>query len=68
MRLKSCKLCGTKPKTEIWNSGGCMYMIRCPHLDCPVPVDGYPKGRNLEEVKQEWNKRAGENMDGGDEE
>lgn len=35
-------------------------MIRCPHPDCPVPVDGYPKGRNLEEVEQEWNKRAGE--------
>lgn len=57
MELKPCKHCGTKPKIEIWSSRGCMFMIRCPHPDCPVPVDGFPTGRNLEEVKQEWNKR-----------
>ena len=59
-KLKPCKSCGSKPQIEKWHSGGCMFMIRCPHPDCPVPVDGYPKGRNLEEVEKEWNKRAGE--------
>ena len=39
-------------------------MIRCPHSDCPVPVDGFPTGRNLEEVRQEWNRRQERNRRG----
>lgn len=34
-----------------------MYMVKCNNPDCPVPQDGYPTGRNLNTVKEEWNKR-----------
>lgn len=38
---------------ETWTSGGRMYMVKCNNPDCYVPVNGYPTGRNLEEVKAE---------------
>lgn len=34
-----------------------MYMVKCNNSDCPVPDDGYPTGRDLEKVKEEWNRR-----------
>lgn len=34
-----------------------MYMVKCNNPDCPVPPKGYPTGRNLSNVKYEWNKR-----------
>ena len=35
-------------------------MVKCNNPDCPVPENGYPEGRNLDELKKEWNRRAGE--------
>ena len=32
-------------------------MVKCNNPDCPVPPDGYPTGRNLEEVKAAWDKK-----------
>ena len=55
--MNKCKLCGKKPIVERWSSGGLMYMIKCNNPDCSVPVDGYPKGRKLEEVIKEWDIR-----------
>jgi hypothetical protein len=58
IKLKPCHLCGkNSAKIEIWSSGGRMYMVKCYNPDCPVPDDGYPTGRNLDEVKEEWNRR-----------
>lgn len=54
--MNKCKLCGKNPIVERWSSGGLMYMIKCNNPDCPAPIDGYPKGRNLEEVMKEWNR------------
>ena len=61
IKLKPCPLCGkTNIVIERWSSGRRMYMVKCNNADCPVPDDGYPTGRNLDEVKNEWNRRAGE--------
>ncbi|MBS4980033.1 MAG: hypothetical protein KHZ72_01485 [Lachnospiraceae bacterium] len=60
-KLKSCKLCGKNSATvEIWSSGGLMYMVKCNNPDCPVPEEGYPKGRKLDEVVEVWNRRTEE--------
>lgn len=56
--LKPCPFCGKKPIIERWNSGGSMYMVKCNNPDCPVPVNGYPAGHNLDEVKEQWNRRV----------
>lgn len=59
--LKPHPLCGGRNiAIETWTRGGRMYMVKCNNPDCYVPVNGYPTGRNLEEVKAEWNKRAGD--------
>lgn len=56
--LNPCRICkGNKIVVETWMSGGWMYMVKCNNPDCPVPDDGYPKGRDLEKVKEEWNLR-----------
>jgi hypothetical protein len=56
-KLKPCKYCGkSNIAVERWSSGGMMYMVKCNNPDCPVPPEGYPTGRNLEKVKDEWNK------------
>lgn len=61
IKLKPCPRCKrSNIKIETWVSGGRMYMIKCNNPDCPVPGNGFPTGRNLEEVKAEWNRRAGE--------
>ena len=60
-KLNSCKLCGRKPIIEHWASGGLMYMVKCNNPDCPVPPNGYPRGRNLENVIEEWNRRMKQN-------
>lgn len=58
--LKPCPFCGgAKIVIETWLSGGWMHMIKCNNPDCPVPANGYPTGRDLEKVRQEWNRRAG---------
>lgn len=58
IKLKPCKICGkSNIVTERWSSGGMMYMVKCNNSDCPVPHDGYPTGRDLNKVKQEWNRR-----------
>ena len=58
-RLKPCRICGgRKIKVETWRSGGPMYMVKCNNPDCPVPCEGYPTGRDLIKVKDEWNRRA----------
>lgn len=58
-RLKPCKLCGkNSAKVEIWGSGGLMHMVKCNNPDCPVPKEGYPNGRKLDEAIKEWNRRA----------
>lgn len=56
--LKPCPLCGRKPIIEHWSSDGTMYMVKCNNPDCPVPESGYPKGRDLRKVIEEWNRRA----------
>ena len=57
-QLKPCKRCGkNSAKVEIWKSGGYMCMVKCSNPDCPVPEEGYPTGRNVEKVKEEWNRR-----------
>lgn len=58
MKLKPCRYCkGTNIKIEKWSSGGFMCMVKCDNPDCPVPPEGYPTGRNPEEVTEEWNRR-----------
>lgn len=58
MDLRPCPFCGRKPIIEHWSSGGIMYMVKCNNPDCPVPVNSYPTGRNLNDVEDEWNKRS----------
>lgn len=54
-KLNPCRYCGkSNIAIERWRSGGMMYMCKCNNPDCPVPTEGYPKGRNLEKVKEEW--------------
>lgn len=55
--LKNCRYCGKKPIIEHWSSGGLMFIVKCNSPDCNVPVEGYPTGHNLDEVKGEWNRR-----------
>lgn len=56
--LKPCKLCKKKNiVVETWISGGRMYMVKCNNPDCPVPPDGYPTGRDLNKLYEEWNRR-----------
>lgn len=58
IKLSPCRLCkGANVKVESWASGRMMYMVKCNNPDCPVPPEGYPTGRKLEEVKKEWNRR-----------
>ena len=57
-KLKPCPLCGKKPGIEFWKNGGNMYMVKCNNPDCDVPYNGYPTGRMLEDVAEEWNRRA----------
>ena len=60
-KLKPCPICKKHNiVAERWSSGGRMYMVRCNNPDCPVPAEGYPKGRHLEDVIDAWNRRAGE--------
>lgn len=56
-KILSCPICGKRPIIERWSSGGNMYMVKCNSPDCPVPDNGYPKGRKLETVIEEWNRR-----------
>lgn len=56
-KLLPCSLCGKRPIIEHWSSGGIMYMVKCNNPDCPVPDNGYPTGRKLENVIEEWNGR-----------
>lgn len=60
IKLKPCRYCRkSSAGVERWSSGGKMYMVKCKNPDCPVPEEGYPTGRNLVEVMEEWNKQAG---------
>ena len=58
IELKPCPFCGGNPVIEHWSSGGLMYMVKCNNPDCQIPSCGYPKGHNLNEVKEEWNRRS----------
>jgi len=53
--LTPCRLCGKNAVVERWASGGTKHMIKCNNSDCPVPPEGYPTGRDLEGLKEEWN-------------
>jgi hypothetical protein len=57
-KLKPCPFCGGKAITERWASGGIMYMVKCSNPDCTVPAEGYPSGRNLTAVREQWNRRV----------
>ena len=60
-KLKPCPICKKHNVVlEIWSSGWRMYMVKCNNPDCPVPAEGYPTGRCLDDVIEEWNRRAGE--------
>lgn len=60
-RFKPCPICKKQNVgTETWSSGGRMYMVKCKNPDCSVPDEGYPTGRDLKAVIDEWNRRAGE--------
>lgn len=64
IKLKPCPICGKSDiKIETWASGRRMYMVKCNNPDCPVPYNGYPTGTNLDEVKNEWNRRADNETD-----
>jgi len=57
-KLKPCRYCGgSNIVIERWSSGGMMFMVKCNNPDCPVPAESYPTGRNVEKVKEEWNRR-----------
>jgi len=60
IKLKPCRICkGNNIVVERWASGGRMYMVKCNNPDCSVPEDSYPTGRDLNKVKEEWNRRNG---------
>lgn len=62
--LKPCPICKKRNIiVEQWKSGGQMYMVKCNKPDCPVPNEGYPSGRQLNEVIEAWNQRTGEHHD-----
>lgn len=57
-KLCPCRICQRiNIKVETWSSGGRMYMVKCNNSDCPVPTEGYPTGRDLPSVIEEWNRR-----------
>lgn len=57
-KLKPCRICGgNRIVIETWLSRGVIHMVRCDNPDCPVPDNGYPTGKDLEKVKEEWNRR-----------
>lgn len=67
IELKPCPFCrGTNIAVEHWSSGRTMYMVRCNNPDCPIPPNGYPTGRNLDEVKEAWNRRVDNGLQGSD--
>ena len=50
-KLKPCPICKKHNiVVETWISGGRMHMVKCNNSDCPVPAEGYPTGRHLEDV------------------
>lgn len=55
--LKPCPFCGGRAIIEHWVSGGMMYMVKCGNPDCAVPTEGYPSGRDLNVVIEQWNRR-----------
>lgn len=57
-KLKPCPLCGRRAIIERWASGGMMYMVKCGNPDCAVPTEGYPSGRDLNVVIEQWNRRT----------
>ena len=57
-KLKPCPFCEGKAITKHWASGGIMYMVKCSNPDCAVPAEGYPSGRNLIAVREQWNRRV----------
>lgn len=63
IELKPCPFCGKKPVLERWSSGGFMCMVKCCNPDCPVPPNGYPSGRKIDEVVIKWNRRSGNEID-----
>lgn len=58
IKLKPCPFCGKSPVIEVWCSGGAMFMVKCNNPVCPVPINGYPAGRDLNQIKHEWNRRT----------
>ena len=38
-------------------------MVKCNNPDCPVPVESYPAGHNLDKVIAEWNRRVNDEAD-----
>lgn len=57
-KLKACRYCGkSNIVIERWSSGGKMFMVKCNNPDCPVPPESYPTGRDIEKLKEEWNRR-----------
>lgn len=57
--LKPCPYCREKKIViERWASGGTMFMVKCNNFNCPVPPNGYPTGKDLKKVKEEWNRRC----------
>lgn len=56
--LKPCPFCGRKAIIEHWSGGGIMYMAKCNNTDCPVPLNGYPTGHDLNDVIERWNRRT----------
>lgn len=57
-KIKPCPLCGRNAITERWASGGMMYMVKCGNPDRAVPTEGYPSGRDLNVVIEQWNRRT----------
>lgn len=62
-KLKPCPLCGRRAIIERWASGGMMYKVKCGNPDCAVPTEGYPSGRDLKVVKEQWNRRTSDKED-----
>lgn len=36
---------------------------KCGNPDCAVPAEGYPSGRNLIAVREQWNRRVNDKED-----
>jgi hypothetical protein len=57
-KLMPCRRCNRRAIIESWSSGGMMYMVKCSNPDCPIEsYEEYPRGHNLPQVIQEWNRR-----------